>query len=97
MRAELWLQGVSLLLALLVREGKGQPVLTVWNTDILEDPGKLTIYANGEINHYYNDSIYNSGANCRNGELLIINNSKGDTLTLLHANFPLFDVNNAYI
>lgn len=37
MRVALCLQGV-LLLVLLGREVEGQPVLTVWNTDMLDDP-----------------------------------------------------------
>lgn len=97
MRAALCLQGIVLLLALIVREGEGQAVLLVWNKDMLDDPNKDIIYANGKMNHVYDDTIYNSGSNCRNGDLLIVNNSQGDTLTLLYNNFAPFDPSNAYI
>jgi hypothetical protein len=89
-----WLLVMGLVALLQVQ---GQPVLVVWSTDMLDDAGKATVLTNGQLNGIYNDSVYNNAANCRNGDLLIINNSKGSVLTLLHANFPLFDPTNAYV
>lgn len=47
--------------------------LVVSNTAIVDDPSKLTIYSNGQLNYKYDDSIYNTPLNCRSGDLAIIN------------------------
>lgn len=49
------------------------------------------------MNEIYNDTIFEEGLNCRNGNLKIINNSYVKSLSFQYQNLGILDTSNSYI
>jgi hypothetical protein len=62
------------------------PNISIINQDILDDPDDHLIIVNGVLTDAYNETTYNQGLNCKNGNLNIINrnhtNPNGSALIL---------------
>jgi hypothetical protein len=58
--------------------------LRVANSYILENNDDALIFSNGYLNSNYDDATFNEGLSCRNGNLNIIDVSRGETLTVAY-------------
>lgn len=91
---------LCLLLMALVVMGSQQslnPSISIINTNILTDPALAQVFDNGTLNHVFNDSTYNYVLDCKNGELTIINSSKGNNITFAYRGLGILDDTNTNI
>lgn len=69
----------SLILLLLVSSAQSvQPTLLLANIEILKENEDPMIYTEGVLNNDYNDVTFNEALSCRNGNLVIIDSSRGN-------------------
>lgn len=57
----------------------------------------LTLYSDGNLNPFYNDTIYNQQTNCRSGDLEIINNTFGKAILFNYQGLPTLDASNTEV
>jgi hypothetical protein len=73
------------------------PSINITNTIILSDQDHFNVLINGSLNGYYDDTTYNQVLNCKNGQLIIINNTNGNTLEFSYRGLAPLDQNNTNI
>lgn len=75
----------ALILLLLVSCARSmQPTLLMANVEILKENEDPRIYSEGVLNNDYNDVTFNEALSCRNGNLVIIDSSRGTSAIIAY-------------